>query len=76
MEFIVLLIIVIVMYLILRFIFDFNVKKIKELGDIEEDDLPTAQMLSAFRKLLRKFNYTSNNVISKIRRHRQNKWIK
>ena len=33
MEFIVLLIIVIVVYLILRFIFDFNVKKIKELGE-------------------------------------------
>lgn len=40
--------------------------KIKELGDIEEDDLPTAQMLSAFRKLLRKFNYTSNNVINEV----------
>lgn len=26
--------------------------KIKKLGDMEEDDLPTAQMLSAFRKLL------------------------
>ena len=32
--------------------------KIKNLGDIEEDDLPTAQMLSAFRKLLNKFNYS------------------
>lgn len=40
--------------------------KIKELGDIEENDLPTAQMLSAFRKLLRKFNYTSNNVINEV----------
>lgn len=40
--------------------------KIKELGDIEEDDLPTAQMLSVFRKLLRKFNYTSNNVINEV----------
>lgn len=40
--------------------------KIKELGDIEEDDLPTAQMLSAFRQLLRKFNYTSNNVINEV----------
>lgn len=40
--------------------------KIKELGDIEEDDLPTAQMLSAFRKLLRKFNYTSNNVNNEV----------
>ena len=38
MEFIVLLIIVIVMYLILRFIFDFNVKKIKELGEDKELD--------------------------------------
>lgn len=41
--------------------------KIKKLGDMEEDDLPTAQMLSAFRKLLNKFNYTSNNVIPQIR---------
>ena len=40
--------------------------KIKKLGDIEEDDLPTAQMLSAFRKLLNKFNYTSNNVINEV----------
>ena len=38
MEFIVLLIIVIIMYLILRFIFDFNVKKIKELGEDKELD--------------------------------------
>ena len=38
MEFIVLLIIVIVVYLILRFIFDFNVKKIKELGEEKELD--------------------------------------
>lgn len=38
MEFIVLLIIVIVVYLILRFIFDFNVKKIKELGEGKELD--------------------------------------
>lgn len=38
MEFIVLLIIVIVMYLILRFIFDFNMKKIKELGEDKELD--------------------------------------
>ena len=40
--------------------------KIKKLGDMEEDDLPTAQMLSAFRKLLNKFNYTSNNVINEV----------
>lgn len=40
--------------------------KIKELGDIEEDDLPTAQILSAFRKLLRKFNYTSNNITNEV----------
>ena len=40
--------------------------KIKELGDIEEDDLPTAKMLSAFRKLLRKFNYTSNNITNEV----------
>ena len=38
MEFIILLIIVIVMYLILRFIFDFNMKKIKELGEDKELD--------------------------------------
>ena len=38
MEFIVLLIIVIIMYLILRFIFDFNMKKIKELGENKELD--------------------------------------
>lgn len=38
MEFIVLLIIVIVVCLILRFIFDFNVKKIKELGEDKELD--------------------------------------
>ena len=38
MEFIVLLIIVIVVYLILRFIFDFNMKKIKELGEDKELD--------------------------------------
>ena len=38
MEFIILLIIVIVVYLILRFIFDFNVKKIKELGEDKELD--------------------------------------
>lgn len=41
-------------------------EKIKKLGDMEEDDLPTAQMLSAFRKLLNKFNYTSNNVINEV----------
>lgn len=40
--------------------------KIKKIGDMEEDDLPTAQMLSAFRKLLNKFNYTSNNVINEV----------
>lgn len=40
--------------------------KIKKLGDMEEDDLPTAQMLSSFRKLLNKFNYTSNNVINEV----------
>ena len=40
--------------------------KIKKLGDMEEDDLPTAQMLRAFRKLLNKFNYTSNNVINEV----------
>lgn len=39
---------------------------IKELGDIEEGDLPTAKMLSAFRKLLRKFNYTSNNITNEV----------
>ena len=38
MEFIILLIIVIVMYLILRFIFDFNMKKIKEIGEDKELD--------------------------------------
>ena len=38
MEFIILLIIVIVMYLILRFIFDFNMKKIKEFGEDKELD--------------------------------------
>ena len=38
MEFIVLLIIVIIMYLILRFIFDFNMKKIKELVEDKELD--------------------------------------
>jgi hypothetical protein len=41
-------------------------RKIKELGDLEDDDLPTAQMLSAFRKLLRKFNYTSNNITNEV----------
>ena len=38
MEFIVLLIIVIIMYFILRFIFDFNMKKIKEIGEDKELD--------------------------------------
>ena len=38
MEFIVLLIIVIMMYFILRFIFDFNMKKIKEIGEDKELD--------------------------------------
>ena len=38
MEFIILLIIVVIMYLILRFIFDFNMKKIKELGENKELD--------------------------------------
>ena len=38
MEFIVLLIIVIVIYFILRFIFDFNMKKIKEIGEDKELD--------------------------------------
>ena len=38
MEFIVLLIIVIIMYFILRFIFNFNMKKIKEIGEDKELD--------------------------------------
>ena len=38
MEFIVLLIIVIIIYFILRFIFDFNMKKIKEIGEDKELD--------------------------------------
>ena len=38
MEFIVLLIIVVIMYFILGFIFDFNMKKIKELGENKELD--------------------------------------
>ena len=38
MEFIVLLIIVIIIYFILRFIFDFNMKKIKEIGEEKELD--------------------------------------
>lgn len=40
--------------------------KIKDIGNIEEKELPTAKMLSAFRKLLRKFNYTSNNIVNEI----------
>lgn len=39
MEFIVLLIIVIIIYFILRFIFDFNLKKIKEIGEDKELDV-------------------------------------
>ena len=38
MEFIVLLIIVVIIYFILRFIFDFNMKKIKEIGENKELD--------------------------------------
>lgn len=38
MEFIVLLIIVVIIYFILRFIFDFNMKKIKEIGEDKELD--------------------------------------
>ena len=38
MEFIILLIIVVIMYLILRFIFDFNMKKIKEIGEDKQLD--------------------------------------
>ena len=38
MEFIVLLIIVVITYFILRFIFDFNMKKIKEIGEDKELD--------------------------------------
>lgn len=40
--------------------------KIKEIGNIEEEELPTAKMLSAFRELLRKFNYTSNNIVNEV----------
>ena len=40
--------------------------KIKEIGNIEEEELPTAKMLSAFRKLLSKFNYTSNNIVNEV----------
>lgn len=40
--------------------------KIKEIGNIEEKELPTAKMLSAFRELLRKFNYTSNNIVNEV----------
>ena len=40
--------------------------KIKEIGNIEENELPTAKMLSAFRTLLRKFNYTSNIIVNEI----------
>ena len=38
MEFIVLLIIVVIMYFILGFIFDFNMKKIKKIGENKELD--------------------------------------
>lgn len=38
MEFIVLLIIVVIIYFVLRFIFDFNMKKIKEIGEDKELD--------------------------------------
>lgn len=40
--------------------------KIKEIGNIEEKELPTAKMLSAFRELLKKFNYTSNNIVNEV----------
>ena len=41
-------------------------EKIKELGEVVDEDLPTAKMLSSFRKLLRKFNYTSNNINNEV----------
>ena len=44
MEFIVLLIIVIIIYFILRFIFDFNMKKIKEIGEDKELDKLTQKL--------------------------------
>ena len=38
MEFIVLLIILVIIYFILRFVFDFNMKKIKEIAENQELD--------------------------------------
>lgn len=59
MEFIVLLIIVIIIYFILRYIFDFNMKKIKEIGEDKELDKLTQKYpenIEICKTYLRKLN--------------------
>lgn len=65
MEFIVLLIIVIIMYFILKFIFDFNMKKIKEIGEDKELDKLTQKYpenIEICKDYLKKLNNENVNI--------------
>lgn len=65
MEFIVLLIIVIIMYFILKFIFSFNMKKIKEIGEDKELDELTQKYpenIEICKDYLKKLNNENVNI--------------
>ena len=65
MEFIILLIIVIIMYFILRFIFDFNIKKLKEIGEDNELDELTKKYpenIDICKYYLKKLNNENVNI--------------
>ena len=65
MEFVVLLIIVGIMYLVLRFIFDFNMKKLKSLGENKELDELTKKYpnnIDICKYYLKKLNNESVNI--------------
>lgn len=65
MEFIVLLIIVVIMYFILKFIFSFNMKKIKEIGEDKELDKLTQKYpenIEICKDYLKKLNNENVNI--------------
>lgn len=65
MEFIVLLIIVVIMYFILKFIFSFNMKKIKEIGEDKELDKLTQKYpenVEICKDYLKKLNNENVNI--------------
>lgn len=65
MEFVVLLIMVVIMYFLLAFIFDFNVKKIKEIGEDKELDKLTQKYpenIEICKEYLKKLNNESVKI--------------